>query len=63
MRAAIARDQKHHWWELWWQPAPTKKEVARRERLWFRWRCIQHFAELEEQRSPMGAERSLARGR
>jgi hypothetical protein len=35
LRAAVARDQAAHWRRLLWEPARTKKQLDKRERLWF----------------------------
>ena len=45
MRAAIARDQTSHWRRLFWEPARTKAELERRERLWFFWGSLGWQAE------------------
>jgi len=63
MRAAIARDQTQHWRRLFWQPARTKKELDRRERLWFWWGSIGWQAELASRGVPTQLEQSWARGR
>jgi hypothetical protein len=64
MRAAIARDQTRHWRQLFWQPARTKKELDRRERLWFWWGSTGWQAELASRGVPIQLEQSwAARGR
>jgi hypothetical protein len=45
LRAAIARDQTSHWRRLFWKPARTKRELERRERMWF-WRGGIRFQSL-----------------
>jgi hypothetical protein len=47
LRAAIARDQTTHWRRMFWAPARTKRELARREQLWFWWGGIGFLAEME----------------
>ncbi len=63
MRAAIARDQTVHWRRAFWQTAPTKKELDRRERLWFWWGSIGWQAELAARGVWTQREQSFARGR
>jgi hypothetical protein len=63
VRAAIAKDQTVHWRRLFWQPAPNKKELDRRERLWFWWGSTGWFAELAARGVTISAEKSFARGR
>ena len=63
LRAAIARDQTTHWRRLFWQVAPTKKELDRRERNWFWWGSIGWQAELAARGIPISRERSFARER
>jgi hypothetical protein len=46
LRAAIARDQTSHWRRLFWEPARTKKELERRERMWFWWGSTGWQAEM-----------------
>lgn len=62
LRAAIAKDQTVHWRRLFWQPAPTKKELDRRERLWFWWGSIGWQAEQAFRGRWPGREQSFARG-
>ncbi len=62
LRAAIARDQTVHWRRLFWQPAFTKKELEKRERLWFWWGSIGWQAELAARGVTISAEKSFARG-
>ncbi len=50
LRAAIARDQTSHWRQLFWEPARTKKELGRRESLWFWWGSNGWMAEREHHR-------------
>jgi hypothetical protein len=66
LRAAIAKDQTVNWRRLFWepaQPARTKKELDRRERLWFWWGSTGWQAELAARGVTISAERSFARGR
>ena len=63
IRHAIARDQRQRWWDLWWQPAPTKRESDRRERLWFRWRVISFQSELATRSARTQEEHSLGNER
>jgi hypothetical protein len=63
MRAAIARDQTSHWRRLFWEAAPTKKELDRRERLWFWWGSIGWQAGLAARGIWLQREKSFARGR
>jgi hypothetical protein len=63
MRAAIARDQTQHWRRLFWQPARSKKELDRRERLWFWWGSIGWQAEMAARGVMTQREQSYARGR
>jgi len=63
MRAAIARDQTQHWRRLFWQPARGKKELDRRERLWFWWGSIGWQAELASRGVMTQLERSWGCGR
>ena len=62
LRAAIAKDQTAHWRRLFWQPARTKKELSRRERLWFWWGSTGWFAELAARGVTISAEKSFVRG-
>jgi hypothetical protein len=63
MRAAIARDQTSHWRRLFWEPARTKKELDRRERMWFWWGSIGWQAEMASRGISTHLEQSWARGR
>ena len=63
LRAAIATDQTVHRRRLFWQPAPTKRELDRRERLWFWWGSTGWLAELAARGVTISAKRSLARDR
>jgi len=63
LRAAIAKDQTVHWGRLFWQPARTRKELEKRERLWFWWGSIGWQAVLAARGVTISAERSFARGR
>ena len=47
LRAAIAREQTTHWRQMFWAPARTKRELARREQLWFWWGSVGFHAEME----------------
>ena len=60
LRAAIARDQTRHWWRMFWEPARTKRELDRRERLWFWWGSIGWQAELEARGVNTRLERNWA---
>jgi len=62
LRAAIAKDQTAHWRRLFWEPVRTKKELDRRERLWFWWGGIGWQAELAARGVTISADRSFARG-
>jgi hypothetical protein len=61
MRAAIARDQRLHWWRLFWESAPTKRELERRERLWMWWGSIEWAARQAARGVTISRERSFAR--
>jgi hypothetical protein len=63
MRAAIARDQTVHWRRLFWEPARTKKELDRRERLWFWWGSTGWQAEQAAHGRWLTREQGFARGR
>jgi hypothetical protein len=63
LRAAIAREQTSHWRRLVWEPARTKKELDRRERLWFWWGSIGWQAELASRGFWLQKERSFANER
>ena len=63
LRAAIARDQTAHWRHLFWQPARTKKELDRRERLFFWWGSTGWFAEAASRGVTISAEKSFAHER
>ena len=60
--AIDAKDQTAHWRRLFWQPARTKKELSRRERLWFWWGSTGWFAELAARGVTISAEKSFVRG-
>ena len=62
LRAAIARDQTVHWRRLFWQSARTKKELDRRERLWFWWGSTGWFAQLAARGVTISAEKTFTRG-
>ena len=62
MRAAIARDQTQHWRRLFWAPAKTKKELERRETMWFWWGSIGWQAEVAARTLARQAERGSVRG-
>ena len=62
MRAAIARDQTQHWKRLFWAPAKTKKELARRETMWFWCGSIGWQAEVAARTLARQAERGSGRG-
>ncbi|HVC76221.1 MAG TPA: hypothetical protein VND96_06865 [Candidatus Micrarchaeaceae archaeon] len=62
-RAAIARDQNTHWRKALFQPAKTKKELDRCERLWFWWGGIGWQAEMAVRGLWLQRERSVARVR
>jgi hypothetical protein len=47
LRAAIARDQGRHWYRKLWEPARSRKELERRERLWFWWGGVGFFAQVQ----------------
>ena len=47
LRAAIARDQTSHWRQLFWEPARSRKELDRRERLWHWWGSLGFFSEMQ----------------
>ncbi len=61
LRAAIARDQRLHWWRLFWEIAPTKRELERRERLWMWWGSVEFQARMAARGLTIGRERSFAR--
>jgi hypothetical protein len=63
VRAAIARDQTSHWRRLFWEVAPSKKELNRREGLWFWWGSIGWQAEMAARNPSLQPERGYARGR
>jgi hypothetical protein len=63
MRAAIARDQTSHWRHLFWEPAQTKKELDRRERLWFWWGSTDWQAQMAARGLWLIRERSFANER
>lgn len=63
LRAAIAREQTVHWRRAFWQTAPTKKELDRRERLWFWWGSIGWQAENAARGRWPTREQSFGRGR
>ena len=63
LRAAIARDQTKHWRRLFWEPAPTKRELDRRESLWFWWGSTGWQAEMAARGVGLMAERSFALAR
>jgi hypothetical protein len=63
LRAAIARDQTRHWGRLFWQPAPTRRELDRRERLWFWWGGVGFFAEVQARTLATEKARSVERER
>jgi hypothetical protein len=62
LRAAVARDQAAHWRRLLWEPARSKKELDKRERLWFWWGSIGWQAGLAARGVTISAEKSFARG-
>lgn len=47
LRAAIARDQTIHWRQMFWTPARTRRELSRREQLWFWWGGVGFFSEMQ----------------
>jgi len=63
LRAAIARSQTQHWRNLFWQPAPTKKELDRRESLWFWWGSVGWQAEMASRGNWLQKQRSFANER
>ncbi len=63
LRAAIARAQTQHWRHLFWQPAPTKKELERRESMWFWWGSIGWQAELAARGVGLDREKGFAHAR
>ena len=63
LRAAVARDQTSHWRRLFWEPARTKRELDRRERLWFWWGSTGWQAELEARGVNVRLEKSWANER
>jgi hypothetical protein len=63
VRAAVARDQTTHWGRLLLEPAHTKKELDRRERLWFRWGSIRFQAQLATRGVWVQKEQSFANER
>jgi hypothetical protein len=63
MRTAIARDQTSHWRRLFWEVAPSKKELNRRESMWFWWGSIGWQAEMAARHPSLLPERGYAHGR
>jgi hypothetical protein len=63
LRAAIARDQTRYWARVFWQTAPTKKELDRRERNWFWWGGTGWIAEQAAHGRWLTRDQSFARGR
>jgi hypothetical protein len=62
LRAAVARDQTAYWRKALFQPARTKKELDRYERLWFWWGSIGWQAEMAARGMWLQREQSFARG-
>ena len=58
LRAAIARDQSKYWWRMFWKPAPSPKELDRRERLWMWWGSVGFIAQVNANTLAREADRS-----